>query len=184
MWKEYLYPQIKRMKIENKKVITLNYSLSAKEKDQALKKHIEKTTPEHPFVFIFGAGFLLEAFEKELRGKKTGDGFDFEIEAARAYGHRNEKYMMEIPIDNFRAEDGTIDLNRVSVGKTLHMVSDDKGRLEGLVTAITASHVKMDFNHALAGMDLHFSGEVLSVRDATAEELSHGHVHGPGGHHH
>ncbi|HEY6161907.1 MAG TPA: peptidylprolyl isomerase, partial [Bacteroidia bacterium] len=66
----------------------------------------------------------------------------------------------------------------------LPMVDNKGNHLQGKVTEISLTEVKMDFNHPMAGKDLHFTGEVLEVRDATQEELAHGHVHGPGGHHH
>jgi FKBP-type peptidyl-prolyl cis-trans isomerase SlyD len=72
----------------------------------------------------------------------------------------------------------------VKVGNVLPMTDSDGNQMRGSVQEITGEHVRMDFNHPLAGQDLHFAGEVLEIRDATKEELSHGHVHGPGGHHH
>jgi FKBP-type peptidyl-prolyl cis-trans isomerase SlyD len=72
----------------------------------------------------------------------------------------------------------------VKVGNTLPMTDNEGNRLQGVVEEITDVHVRMDFNHPLAGQDLRFKGIVLDIRDASAEELAHGHVHGPHGHHH
>ena len=145
---------------------------------------VEKTDAAHPFTFLFGVGQLLPDFEKNLSGKKAGDKFDFFISAANGYGIRNEKYVMDIPIDSFKDEKGNINLNELRLGNTLHMSDQHGNQLQGIVKEFTPAYVKMDFNHPLADHELHFTGEVLDVRVASVEEISHGHVHGPGGHHH
>lgn len=168
------------MTIENNTVVSVNYNLSIKDTGE----QVEQTSKEEPFVFLFGAGGLLEDFETNLRGKKPGDTFDFFIEHSRGYGVRDAQHVVMIPIEAFQNEDGQLDEENVKVGVTLPMVDNEGNRLHGKVEEITKEHVKMDFNHPLAGQDLHFKGEVLEVREATAEELAHGHVHGPHGHHH
>jgi len=168
------------MTIEKNTVVSVNYNLSLKETGE----QVEQTSKEHPFVFLYGAGGLLEDFETNLRGKKSGDTFDFFIDHKRGYGVRDEQHIVMIPINAFLGEDGKLDDANVKVGVTLPMVDNDGNRLYGNVLEITAEYVKMDFNHPLAGKDLHFKGEVLEVRVATEEELAHGHVHGPHGHHH
>lgn len=172
------------MNIAKNSVVSLSYTLKVRTSVSPEEKQIEQTTPEHPFVFIYGAGMLLPDFEKNLTSKKAGDKFNFFIAAANGYGVKNDKYVMNIPIDSFKGQDGTLDLNEIKVGNMLTM-NDDKGnQLQGAILEVTPVHVRMDFNHPLAGHELHFTGEVLSVRAATEEELEHGHVHGPGGHHH
>lgn len=168
------------MKIENNTVVSVNYNLSIK----GTNEQVEQTSKENPFVFLFGAGGLLPDFENNLNGKNPGDAFDFFIDAANGYGVRDEQHVVMIPIDAFLGEDGKLDEENVKVGITLPMVDNEGNRLYGQVMEITKEHVKMDFNHPLAGKDLHFKGEVLEVRAATAEEIAHGHVHGPHGHHH
>lgn len=91
---------------------------------------------------------------------------------------------MNIPIDSFKSPDGTLDLNEIRVGNSLAMSDQDGNQLQGIILEITAVHVRMDFNHPLSSHELHFAGEITNVRQATSEELSHGHVHGPGEHHH
>ena len=172
------------MTIDKNSVVTLGYTLKTRTGLSLEEKQVEQTTADRPFVFIYGAGMLLPDFENNLRGKKSGHKFDFFIAAEKGYGMKNDKYVMNIPIDSFKSPDGTLDLNEIRPGNTLNM-SDDKGnQLQGKILEVTAVHVRMDFNHPLAGHELHFTGEVLNIRTATAEELSHGHVHGPGGHHH
>jgi FKBP-type peptidyl-prolyl cis-trans isomerase SlyD len=168
------------MKIENNTVVSVNYLLAKKDTGEK----IEETSTQHPFVFIFGNGGLLEDFESNLLNKKAGDSFDFFIDHKRGYGVRDEQHVVMIPIDSFMGEDGKFDSENVQVGVTLPMVDNEGNRLYGNVVEITAEYVKMDFNHPLAGQDLHFKGEVLEVRPASQEELDHGHVHGEHGHHH
>lgn len=168
------------MKIANNKVVAVDYLLTRKDTGEK----IEQTSKEHPFVFIFGIGGLLEDFESNLLDKVTGDKFDFFIDHKRGYGARDEQHVVMIPAESFTGEDGKFDSENVKVGVTLPMVDNEGNRLYGTVLEITSEYVKMDFNHPLAGQDLHFKGEVLDVREATEDELAHGHVHGPHGHHH
>lgn len=172
------------MIIENKKVVAVDYHLTVKTPEQAVETLVEKTDKENPFVFLFGEGGLLEAFENNLRGKKVGDTFDFFIDYKNGYGERDENHLVSIPLEAFKAEDGSFDDENIQVGNTLPMVDHEGHKLQGLVEEVTDTFVKMDFNHPLAGRDLHFIGEVVEIRNATDEELSHGHVHGAGGHHH
>ena len=171
------------MTIEKETVVSVDYHLTAKT-NGANEELVEKTDRENPFVFIFGSGMLLEDFEKNLKGKKIGDTFDFHIEAKNGYGLHETGNIVTVPIDAFKAEDGSIDTEMVKVGNMLPMLDNQGHRMEGIVEEITDEFVKMDFNHPLAGQDLHFVGEILDVRKASAEELDHGHVHGAGGHHH
>lgn len=168
------------MKIGKNAVVSVNYNLSLK----GTGEQVEQTSKEQPFVFLFGAGNLLPDFENNLANKQVGDSFDFFIDAANGYGLRDEQHVVMIPIEAFQGEDGKLDEENVKVGVTLPMVDNEGNRLYGQVLEINAEHVKMDFNHPLAGADLHFKGEVLEVREATADEIAHGHVHGPHGHHH
>jgi FKBP-type peptidyl-prolyl cis-trans isomerase SlyD len=144
---------------------------------------IEQTTPDRPFVFLYGVGGLIEDFEKNLAGKKTGDSFDFHVKADKAYGMHNKDYVAEIPKEAFHVE-GKFDSERVKAGEELPMLDSEGHQMHGLVVEVGENHVTMDFNHPLAGYDLHFVGKIVEVRDATSEEIEHGHVHGPGGHHH
>lgn len=172
------------MTIEKNKVVSVSYALTARKGLSLEEMQVEKTDAAHPFTFLFGMGQLLPEFEKNLSGKKSGDKFDFFIPAANGYGIRNEKYVMDLPIDSFKDENGVLNLNEIRVGNVLHMSDHNGNHLQGEVKEVTAVHVKMDFNHPLADHELHFKGEVLEVRAATADEIAHGHVHGPGGHHH
>lgn len=170
------------MNISEDKVVSLNYYLTAS-KDNAPEELVEETSNEHPFVFLFGFGGVLPDFESNLQGKQKGDKFDFKIQPDNAYGKYEKDYVVKIDRAAFEIE-GKFDDSRVKVGYDIEMSDADGNPLTGKVLTITDSSVEMDFNHPLAGHELHFIGEILEVREASQEELDHGHVHGPGGHHH
>ena len=170
------------MNISKDKVVSVNYMLSVSNKDQP-EELIEQTSKEHPFVFLFGHEAALPEFEEKLAGKKAGERFDFNISSENGYGSHEKDNVVQIDKAAFNI-DGKFDSARVKVDAELPMRDNEGHTLTGKVTAITDTHVEMDFNHPLAGFDLHFTGEVLDVREATPEELAHGHVHGEHGHHH
>lgn len=170
------------MIISEDKAVSVNYNLSGKKNNQAVEL-IEQTTTEHPFVFLFGFGNVLPQFEENLAGKKKGDKFDFFINAENGYGNYEKDYVIRLGRNVFEV-DGKFDEDRIQVGRDIEMSDADGNPLMGRVLSIGADGVEMDFNHPLAGYELHFTGEVLEVREATNEELDHGHVHGPHGHHH
>ena len=87
-------------------------------------------------------------------------------------------------IDSFKDAEGNIDTDMVRVGNVLPMMDDQGRQFQGIVCDVTAEEVIMDFNHPMAGKELNFTVTVAEVRAATADEISHGHVHGAGGHHH
>jgi FKBP-type peptidyl-prolyl cis-trans isomerase SlyD len=170
------------MKIADEKVVSVNYHLTA-HRDNGPEELVEQTSVEKPFVFLYGFGQLLPDFEANLDGKTKGDRFDFRIKADKGYGLIEKDYIVKVNKEAFIV-DGKFDDERVKLGEDIAMHDQDGNQLIGKVMEIASEHVTMDFNHPLAGFDLHFVGEVLDVRDATKEELEHGHVHGPGGHHH
>jgi FKBP-type peptidyl-prolyl cis-trans isomerase SlyD len=170
------------MTISEDKVVSVNYYLTANKGD-APEELVEETSKEHPFVFLYGFGGVLPEFESNLKGKKAGDKFDFKISSANGYGNYEKDYVVKIDRAAFIV-DGKFDDSRVKPGQDIEMSDAEGNPLIGKVIEISENHVEMDFNHPLAGYELHFIGEVLDVREASQEELDHGHVHGPGGHHH
>ena len=168
------------MQINSNTVVSLMYALTNDKTGEA----IETTDENNPLVFLYGVGAMIPDFETNLNGKKAGDTFDFSIGAALAYGLPSEEEIVMIPSNVFHDDKGNFDHAMFSVG-TLVPMSDGQGhQLRGRILEITDEAVKMDFNHALAGTDLHFVGKILDVRSATEEEISHGHAHGPHGHQH
>jgi len=163
------------MKITPNTVVTVNYHLHAGVPN-AEKQHVESTEEAHPFRFLFGVGGLIAGFEKNLSGLEEGQKFDFELAPADAYGETNAEAILNLPIDMFKV-DGVIDFSVVKVGNVLPMSDDQGNAMNGKVAGVNNEFVTMDFNHPLAGQSLRFHGEVVSVREATKDEIAHGHVH-------
>lgn len=169
------------MQIEANKVVTLSYILS---NDKTGEK-IEETSDHDLMEFLFGAGQVIPEFESNLVGLVMGDAFEFSIESEKAYGIEVADNIVNIPIDVFRREDNNeIDTELLQLGAVIPMNDNEGNVLRGKVVDIQEKIVKMDFNHPLAGADLHFKGEIKGVREATPDEIAHGHVHGADGHHH
>lgn len=168
------------MIITKNKVVSVSYVL--REGDFG-GEVVEQTTSQEPFVFLFGVGSLLPDFENNLLGLKVGDMFKFSIASQNAYGPMESDAIVELPIDIF-VIDGAIDYDLLQIGNVVPMRNDQGHLLHGTVVNVTDDVVTMDFNHPMAGKDLYFMGTVLDIREATPTELEHGHVHGPGGHHH
>lgn len=170
------------MVIENNKVVYLSYELSIDNQSDEMVM-VEKVNEENPFVFLFGASGLPEGFEKQLLSLSTGDAFDFVVQPEEGYGDIDENAIVELPIDIFKI-DGEVDNELLKPGNFVPMTDGEGHRLQGKVVEVNDEVVTMDFNHPLAGMNMHFVGKVLKVRDASPEEIAHGHVHGEGGVHH
>lgn len=167
------------MKIENNKVVSLSYELRTEGFDSELT---EKTQDGHPLEFIYGHGMMIPKFEENLKGLSKGDTFKFKIEAADGYGISNPENIVELPNSTFEVE-GKIDEKLLTVGNMIAMQDQSGRQLQGLIIEVKDKSVVMNFNHPMADKDLYFKGEILDLRDATAEELDHGHVHGEGHHH-
>lgn len=162
------------MEITDKKVVSLIYELRQDSASGDVVEQVEKT---NPLQFIFGSGNLLPKFEENLSGLKTGDAFEFGLKSEDAYGPVVDNAIVDVPKNIFEVE-GEIDQNILQVGNMVPMMDNEGRRLNGRIMEITDDTVKMDFNHPMAGEDLHFKGEVTEIREATEEELAHGHVHG------
>jgi len=163
------------MNVEANKVVTVTYVLHA---NLPLKErqHIETADASQPLTFLHGVGMMIPGFEKGLEGMKQGDKFEFDIEASEAYGENDESAVIKLPIDIFKI-DGQLDFDLLKVGNVLPMSDQQGNTMNGKVLAYNDSDVTMDFNHPLSGHSLHFSGEIISIRDASPEEIEHGHVH-------
>ncbi len=161
------------------KVITLTYELRSAGADGEV---IEIAGKDKPAEFLFGVGSLIPEFEDQIINLESGENFDFLINVDNAYGPVDDAAVVELPrnifvIDGKEAEDMLV------VGNTVPMRDHNGQPLQGKILEIKEDTVKMDFNHPLAGHDLHFKGEILSTREAKPEEVDHKHVHtGEGGH--
>jgi len=139
----------------------------------------DEATSEQPLLFIHGIGQTLPDFDSNLSGLSIGDSFEFTLTAEQGYGEHNPNYVVDLEKQIFEGPDVPEDL--LTVGNMLPMQDQEGNPLDGKVLEVGDATVKMDFNHPLAGESLNFTGTVLSIREATPEELSHGHVHGEGG---
>jgi FKBP-type peptidyl-prolyl cis-trans isomerase SlyD len=164
------------MTISENKFVSLIYELR---QDTVNGNHIETVTEENPLSFIFGLGQMLPEFEANIKGLKANDTFDFGIKADDAYGPVYDDARADVPKDIFM-HDGQIDDKMLFVDNVLPMQDKDGNVFYGKILSIDDDNVKMDFNHPLAGVNLHFSGKLLEVREATHEELNpkHDHDHG------
>ncbi len=168
------------MKVGKNKVVTLTYTLRFDDNEGEI---IQQVNEERPFVHLFGNGTLLPTFEANLDGLEAEGNFSFGLTPKDGYGDFTDDAIIELDKSIFE-KDGKVDEELVKIGNMITM-QDQEGRpIDGRVMEIKDDKVIMDFNHPLAGKDLHFSGKVLEIREALEEELSHGHVHGEGGHHH
>jgi FKBP-type peptidyl-prolyl cis-trans isomerase SlyD len=168
------------MIIEKNKVVLCHYTLREGTAEGQL---IESTEGGEPLGYIHGIGMMIPLFEKNLVGKQAGDIFEFGIPAADAYGEYDDEAVAEIPKQAFNLEGMNPD--DIFVEGEVLPLQDEKGQaMQGIITQVKALSVVIDFNHPMAGMDLYFTGRIDTVREASATEIAHGHVHGVGGHHH
>jgi FKBP-type peptidyl-prolyl cis-trans isomerase SlyD len=167
------------MEISKNKVVSLTYSLKL---DHAEGELVEKVDKTEPLVFIYGTGMMLPKFEENLTSKVVGDSFEFTLVSTDAYGDYQLDMVVNLPLDIFMVE-GKVDYEMLKVGGILPMMDNQGNHLQGKVLGIEPETVRMDFNHPMSGKTLHFTGEIVDIREANEEELSHGHIHGDGCNH-
>lgn len=160
------------MQIAAETVVAFHFTLKGDD-----GKVIDTSSGSEPLVYLHGFGAIVPGLEEALEGKKTGDKFTVTLPPEKAYGERDERLVQRIPKDQFPNPD------QVKSGMQFQ-VSSPSGPMILTVSGIEGGEVIVDANPELAGQTLHFDIEVSEVRKASEEELSHGHVHGPGGHHH
>lgn len=158
------------MKIEKNKVVEFCYEL---EVDGNIVDH---TTKEKPLDYIHGTGSLLPKLEEHIEGMEPGAKFDVTLAPADAYGEIDQDRIIDLPKAAFEVN-GEIREDLLVPGNTIPMMNSMGGVIPGVVLEVTPETVKMDLNHQMAGKVLHFTGEVLSVREATEKELTEG-LHG------
>lgn len=160
------------MVVAQNKVVSIHYTLT----DDA-GKILDSSAGGEPLAYLHGNGNLIPGLEKALEGKGTGEKLDVRIAAEEGYGARDPALVQDVPRRAFRGIDD------IKVGMQFQADSNHGPRTV-TVTRIVGDMVTVDGNHPLAGEDLTFVVEITNVREASAEEIAHGHVHGPGGHHH
>ena len=169
------------MIISKNKVVSLTYTL----RDGSDTGEIVEVADEsNALTFLYGAGMMLPSFEMNISELAAGNDFAFLLKAGEAYGEFKPEAVIEVAKNSFADENGVVNEELLQIGKPVIMQDEQGHRLQARIIALSSDKVKLDFNAPMAGKDLHFTGKILTVREATASEVEHGHVHGPGGHHH
>lgn len=158
------------MTISQDKVVAIHYTVTDTAGNQ-----LDSSAGGEPLVFMFGHGALIPGLEQALAGKTSGDKFTSNIAAADAYGERHDQLVQAVPRSMFDGMD-------VAVGMRFRASGPDGREQPVIIIDVSEEEVVVDGNHPLAGFELKFDVEVVAVRDATAEELAHGHAHGIDGH--
>lgn len=154
------------MKVSKDKVISANYVLKNAEGEL-----IDESTPESPMAYIHGIGDVAEGLEKALEGKVVGDKINVTLTPDEAYGAFDESLVQEVSKEMFN------DVETLEEGLVFQAETPEGEVREYEIVAIEGEKVTIDSNHPLAGETLVFDIEITEIRDATAEELEHGHVH-------
>ena len=160
------------MKIEKDRVVRFHYTVA-----EAGQEPVESSRDRgEPLAILFGHGNIIPGLEKAMDGREAGDSFKATVPAAEAYGERRDGLSQRIPKKHFGAQ-------KLEPGMQV-VLQTNFGPRAVTIEKVGMSVVDVDLNHPMAGKDLDFDIEVVEVREASAEELAHGHVHGEGGHHH
>ena len=158
------------MKIAQNTVVEFSYEL---EVDGQVVDH---TTKEKPLDYIHGTGSLLPKLEAHIEGMQAGDKFEITLAPVDAYGEVDPQRIIDLPKAAFEVN-GEVREDLLVPGNTIPMMNSMGGVIPGVVLEVTVDSVKMDLNHQMAGKTLHFTGEIVSVREATEKELTEG-LHG------
>jgi FKBP-type peptidyl-prolyl cis-trans isomerase SlyD len=159
------------MKIEKDRVVRFHYTVS-----EAGQEPLESSKERDPMAILVGHGNIIPGLEKALEGREAGDSFGVDVAAADAYGERRDGLSQRVPKKHFNER-------RLEPGMQV-VLNTNFGPRAVTVQKVGMSVVDVDLNHPMAGKDLHFDIEIVDVREASQEEVEHGHVHGDGGHQH
>ncbi len=159
------------MKITANKSVSAEYELYVDGENGGAPEMMEKATAQQPLTFIYGVGMMLPKFEENIFGLSTGENFDFKISAEDAYGFYEDENVIDLDRSIFEI-DGQLDEKVIFEGNVVPLMDSEGNRLNAQIVEVSATHVKVDLNHPLAGENLHFKGSVLEVREATEKELS------------
>lgn len=161
------------MQIADNAVVAIHYTLT----DDAGTTLDTSRERNEPLAYLHGHGNIIPGLESALVGKQAGDKLNVTVTPEEGYGERHDALIQTVPREAFEGVD------EVLPGMQFQAQTDAGPRLF-TITEVEGDNVTVDGNHPLAGATLHFDVEITEVREASAEELSHGHVHGPGGHQH
>jgi FKBP-type peptidyl-prolyl cis-trans isomerase SlyD len=160
------------MQIANNKVVSIHYKLTNDDGDI-----LDSSEGQEPLAYLHGLGNIIPGLESALIGRAVGDKFSVTVAPADGYGERDNEMVQSVPKSSFQGVD------QIVPGMQFQAQSPEGMQLVTVID-VDGDEVILDGNHPMAGITLTFDVEVTEIRDATAKELEHGHVHGPGGHHH
>lgn len=164
------------MEIVNNTVVTLSYHVRKGDQDGEL---VDYSGQDYPLRFLIGAGKMLPYFEQQLMGKSNLENFAFKLPAEYSYGQRDEYLIKSIPIIDFKEQEGYT-VETLVVGEYIRY-ENAKEAQSGKIISKDRKNVRVDFNHPLAGQDLFFKGQIISVRKANFEEIQRQHHIEPDG---
>ena len=164
--------------VEQDSVVSVNYTGTYPQTGEVF----DSSEGRDPLTFLVGHKQMILGFEQEMLGATVGETRKFTLTPDEAYGHRDEAGIQDVQRSDFP---DTVDVEQaLEQGIPLGAYNEEGQPMQFRIVAIEGDIVKIDFNHPMAGETLNFSVDVVAIREATSEELEHGHVHGPGGHHH
>ena len=159
------------MKIAKDSVVRFHYTVS-----EVGQESLESSKDREPLAILYGHGNIIPGLETAMLDREAGASFGVDVAAADAYGEKRDGLSQRVPKKHFGAQ-------KLEPGMQV-VLQTNFGPRAVTIEKVGMSVVDVDLNHPMAGKDLHFDVEIVEVREATAEELEHGHVHGDGGHHH
>ncbi len=157
------------MAIEERKVVSFHYTLSNDEGEQ-----MESSREGNPMVYLHGYRNIIPGLENAMAGKDVGDTFEVTVEPKEAYGERNPNAVQRLSAKLFPEP------RKLRPGQMVQLQTK-QGPMQAVVVKVGRFNIDVDANHPLAGQTLTFDVEIIDIRDATQEEIDHGHAHGPGG---
>ncbi|HHI94529.1 MAG TPA: peptidylprolyl isomerase [Gammaproteobacteria bacterium] len=160
------------MTIAENKVVTLHYTLTDDEGT------VIDQSDDGSFLYLHGASNIIPGLENALTGKASGDELKVTVSPEEGYGERDDARLESVPREMFPAD------AEIEAGMQFHAEGPEGEMMTVTVAGVEGDTVKIDGNHPLAGVQLNFDVKVIEIRDASAEEVEHGHVHGPDGHQH
>ena len=163
------------MTINPNTVVSLTYELHTTNAE-GQQVFVEKADEQNALVFMYGTGMMLPKFEEHLAGLNAGDDYSFELTAEDGYGAIDPGAFADLPKEMFK------EVDLPAVGDIIPLQDNEGNHFRAGVTGVHEDSISVDLNHPMAGKNLIFSGKILTVREATQEELAHGHAHGADGH--
>jgi FKBP-type peptidyl-prolyl cis-trans isomerase SlyD len=163
------------MTIKPNTVVSLTYELHTTNAE-GQQVFVEKADEQNALVFMYGTGMMLPKFEEHLAGLNAGDEYSFELTAEDGYGTIDPGAFADLPKEMFK------EVDLPAVGDIIPLQDNEGNHFRAGVTGVHDDSISVDLNHPMAGKNLIFSGKILTVREATQEELAHGHAHGADGH--